>query len=109
MNREEILNKSRLENKNGDERELQVNAKAGNIAFRFGVLMCMLMVVIERLLCSTSTISSPLFAVYCFMTAVSELYVGITLKSKKGLYLGIVFGILCVLFLVFFILDCVGK
>ena len=108
MNRDEILSKSQLENKNGDERELQVNAKAGNIAFRFGMLACMLLIMIERLLCDTSKISTPLFTVYCFMSAVSELYVGITLKSKKGLWLGILYGVLCVLFLIFFILDCVG-
>ena len=67
MNREEILNKSRSENQNGDEREMQVNAKAGNIAFRFGGAMCMILMLIERLLCETSKVVPPLFAVYLFM------------------------------------------
>ncbi len=109
MNRDEILNKSRSENKNGDERELQVNAKAGNIAFRFGGALCMILMLIERLLCNTSKVVPPLFAVYLFMASSSEIYAGIVLKTKKRWIPGVIYGLLCIAFTVFFIMDCVGM
>lgn len=108
MNREDILNKSRAENKGADERELQVNAKAGNIAFRCGAALCMILILIESLLCDTRGLMPPLFAVYLFMAACGEIYAGIALKSKRVI-LGVFYALLCVAFLVFFILDCLGT
>ena len=44
MTKEEILAKSRKENKSGDEREQRVIAQGGSIAKAVGLALCMLIV-----------------------------------------------------------------
>ena len=50
MNKEEILAKSRAENKGTDEREKLVLIKAGQIAFTVGGVMCMLIALFNSIL-----------------------------------------------------------
>ena len=108
MTRDEILNKSQQENKNGDERELQVNAKAGEIAFRGGGALCMIWVLIDHLIHDAYTIALPLFSLYAFMGAVSELYTGIVLRSKFKIILGIIYAAIFIGFVFLYVLECKG-
>ena len=50
MTREEILSKSRNENKAGDERDLQLRLKANRIAKAFGIAIAFLFVFIDSIL-----------------------------------------------------------
>lgn len=50
MNKEEILAKSRNENKGMDEREQQVLANGGRIAFHIGAVVCTLIVLLDAVL-----------------------------------------------------------
>ena len=47
MNKEEILARSRLENQNGDERELDAYTQGWKHAAKIGLLMCAVLMILE--------------------------------------------------------------
>ena len=108
MNREEILSKSREENQNGDEREQQVVAKAGSLAFHLGAPFCILLAGFVNIATHREQSTMPLWALYEFMSAINCLYVGAQLKSKRHLFAGAVWGVLCIASLTIVVLDCTG-
>lgn len=108
MDREEILSKSREENQGGDEREQQVEAKAGGLAFRLGAPFCILLAGFVNITTNREQSTMPLWALYEFMWAISCLYAGVRLKSKRRLFVGVVWGLLCIASLTIVVLDCIG-
>ena len=97
MNKEEILAKSRAENKGTDEREKLVLIKAGQIAFTVGGVMCMLIALFNSILSmvdhgGTRTdpkLNTMLWGIYLSMLGSLFLYKYIKLKKKHELFLAI--------------------
>ena len=97
MNKEEILAKSRAENKGSDEREKQVLIKAGQIAFTVGGVMCMLIVLFNSILEMVDQggtrfdpkLNTMLWSIYLSMLGSLSLYKYIKLKKKHELFLAI--------------------
>ena len=82
MNKEEILLKSRKENKDGDEREMGLAKGSGMIVIiAFGVSLLVLSL-IEAIFLETEILTDGLGLQLFFAWAVQQLYLLITLKKK---------------------------
>lgn len=105
--REEILAISRAENKNGDERERDIYKTAIQIAYSVGLLLTGIIIFVASIFDSLPT---ELMIVYMGMSAATGLYCGIKSAQKRKLLLscGVICSLLCVFFIVFWILELCG-
>ena len=108
MNRDEILSKSQQENKNGDEREQQINLKGEALAKRIGASLCMIIVLLEEILAEQATAGFAAFSVYFAMYAVDYIYNAVVLKKKTSWIGGIVCGCFTVAMLTVLVLLLCG-
>ncbi len=103
MNKEEILAKSRKENKTMDEMELGAQAKAGKLAMNIGAVVCMVFVLLETL--RTGKTNHLLYAVYLCMLSVFHFATFKNIHKKKDFIYGILFGLLAVGFIGLYIAN----
>ena len=106
MNKEEILEKSRFENRNLDEMEKDTLLKAGRLASGVGGMLCMLIMLIEISL-SAKGPSLCLWTVYLSMTSTTLLVKYKSRKKKHELIFGLIQMALAVIFLVLHIMKIV--
>ena len=106
MNKDEILAKSRNENKNGDERDLKNREKSYSISAGVATLVCIIMATIEEMLFQRS--AAGIWVIYAaieFTTALS----GAILSKKKWLVgLSVFMGIVLVAMVYFYIRENLG-
>jgi hypothetical protein len=107
MNRDEILEKSRAENENQDERERQVDAQAARRALSIGVVVCSLLVLIQLILVDRS--DPGVFAVWLSMSGTHTYTKYTQLQNKKRRIIGIVELVGAVLCFIAQILLLVGE
>ena len=101
MNREEILSKSRNENEVYDERERNIHTQSSAIAKAVGVLLCFIIVLIEKLFFEHPPIASmSAFSVSFTMDAVESWHRFFNLKGKFDLIKSILFSVFAVAFIV---------
>ena len=81
MTKEEILEKSRNENKGFDEREQQARIMAGNISQSFGVFLCLLTSMINRYFDGPRVVTIAVLMIYVGMGA--SQYIVSALRLKK--------------------------
>jgi len=105
MNREEILEKSRQENKNQDEMERDALAKAGQRACAVGGIVCALIIIFEALFVGQVNMST--WAVYLSMTGTMLLVKYTKLKKKHELVFGLMQLALALAFLVMYVIQTV--
>ncbi len=106
MNKDEILEKSRKENKNGDERDVRNKEKSYSISASVATLLCMIMVMIEEGVFNRS--ATAIWIIYAGVEFTTSL-VGAILSKKKWLIgLSIFMGILLVFMVVLYILENSG-
>ena len=105
MDREEILQKSRNENKNRDEMERSTFEKAGQTACAVGGFVCMIIIIIEAIF--TGQVNCGTWAVYLSMTGTMLLVKYFRLKKKHELVFGAAELILAAIFLVMFVIRLV--
>ena len=98
MNREEILAKSRQENKNKDLFDKEVEGKSIAFSGIAMVIMCLVYYVAEILLQSRKNYG--FFSIAAIYMAILFMMKGSKLKDKKKFYLGIVWLALAILFTV---------
>lgn len=103
MNKEEILAKSRAENKSMDELEKNVLDKAGKISTQVGLLLCCLIAVLEVIF--TGKVSMGSWTIYFGILTTQFLVKYCKLRQKHELLVTIFY---CVLFLAFFALFIKG-
>ncbi len=106
MNKEEILEKSRAENKNRDPYELEVS----NNGFALGFVSAM---IIGIILWAVELIATGInnFRIYCLAVAVisvSSLYRGVKLKNKKLVCIGVLTLLLDLLFTYAALMQALG-
>lgn len=97
MTKEEILAKSREENKNRDEMERFAYAKAGQRACAVGGLVCVIVILLEFIFAARVSFST--WAVYLSMTGTMLLTKYLSLKKKHELIFGILQLVFALLFL----------
>lgn len=106
MNKEEILAKSRCENKNGDELDRKNKDKSYSIGASVATLVCLIMVYIEEGVFKRSAMDIwVIYAAIEFTMALS----GAILSKKKWLVgLSIFMGALLVAMIFFYIRENIG-
>lgn len=105
MNREEILERSRKENKNQDEMEKDALAKAGQRACAIGGLVCMVIILLETIFAESVNVST--WAVYLSMTGTMLLVKYLRLKKKHELIFAVIQLILAAVFFVMYVIRLV--
>lgn len=106
MNKEEILNKSRNENQNGDERENKIKLRSYAISAAIGALLCMIFVFIESVIFDRNT--TLIWIIYCGMMFSESIMDAVKLKKKLDIGLSILWGLCFVVDIVVYILDNIG-
>lgn len=97
MNKDEILAKSRKENKDGDEREIQILANSSKIGMAVGGILAAIIVLFSRMV-NKPLLGLSAWAVYFTMFGSRRLYQFIQTREKIRLFqaiVGIVFGLAC--------------
>lgn len=106
--RDEILEISRNENKNGDEREKQIYKSAIQIAYSIGIILTGIIMLVTSVL--NRELPAELMIVYFGMAGTSGFYCGVKLTKRKPLFFagGIICSMACLLFIIYWILRLCG-
>lgn len=104
MDKNEILKKSREENKNRDFVEEAALAKANTIALAVGMMMCGIVSILRALLTEKGT-EPAVWAVYMSVLATTMLVKFFKLRRRHELLLGLLYLAFCVIFFVFYLHD----
>lgn len=97
MNRDEILEKSRKENRAGDEREIQLFANSSKIGMAVGGILSAIIVAFSRVI-NDPLLGLSAWAVYFSMFGSRRLYQFVKTKEKTRLLqaiIGITFALAC--------------
>lgn len=108
LTKEEILAKSREENKSGDEREKQQYSIANSLGFSIGLMLAGIVVIIS-VIC-TDRLPVEVMFVVAAMQSVQAILIGVKVRRQRKLYLtvGIVECVMSVVFLILWILELCG-
>lgn len=82
MNKDEILAKSRKENKSADEYETHIRLRAGKISKAVGVVLAFILVLIETIFLDSSVIGWTALTIAFGMNAVEDWIIVIKAKPK---------------------------
>ncbi len=97
MDRDDILKKSREENRNGDERELQIRRQAAlPVIITMGIIGLILMC-LEWIFLDTTLLTDGLYLLFTFVAAVQQWYLLAVLKKKYLIFTGIAFTFVSIL------------
>lgn len=102
MDKNEILAKSREENKNQDEREKLAIAKASQKATLVGALVCCFFIIFDIFL--GNGIFYPVYSIYLAITGSTLLFKFYYLKKPHELVFGIIEILIAIAFIVLYIL-----
>ncbi len=105
MNKNDILAKSRNENKNGDERERDIRLRAYATSASIGAIICMLLVIIESVFDRSI---SMIWIIYSGMMFSKDVINAIKLKKRMDIGLSVMWGIVLVLHFIVYILENIG-
>ena len=105
MNRDEILEKSRQENKNRDEMERDAMARAGQKACAVGGMLCAVIIILEAFFAEQINMST--WAVYLSMTGTMLMVKYIHLKKRHELAFGLMELALAAVFFVMYVIRLV--
>ena len=89
MTKDEILEKSRKDNKGMDEMELYTIFRGGSIAKGVGLALCMLIVFLTDTFGANPTASFGAFAIYWGMYGTDRLYRWLKLRERFDLLLAV--------------------
>ena len=98
MNKDQVLEKSRKENKVQDEMERDVYAQAGKLAAKIGGLVCGILLLLESFL--SDSVNFGHWVVYCSIYGTMWIFVAVKLKKKSDYIFG---GVMLLCGIVFFI------
>ena len=107
MERDEILERSRKENKNGDFVEAAVLAKANAIAIAVGIIVCGILSVLHAIFAETPDFS--VWTVYFSVLAATMLVKYVKLRRTHELLLGLLYGGFCIFFFVLYLRNLLGT
>lgn len=107
MDREKILETSRKENKQGDERDFAMRNKSYAISAGFGMLLCVVIAAIESIVFERTAAS--VWTIYLGMEFIAPLVGYITTKKKFLLFLSIFMGICFVFMAGLYIRECITR
>lgn len=100
MNKEEVLSKSRKENKKGDERDIQIITNASKVGMTIGGILAVILATISSIIDESPSMGFTAWAIYFSMIGSSDIYQYIKTKNKGSLIGGIITIIACITCLV---------
>ena len=106
MDKDEILAKSRKENKDMDFVEAEVLSKANGIALNVGIIVCGLLSILHAIFRETVDFSA--WTVYFSALTATMLYKYVKLRRRHELLIGLFYAACCVMFFVFYLRDVLG-
>ena len=106
MNKEDILAKSRKENKNKDIAELEVIDQASKIAGRVGMLVCCIIAILEVIFLGKPNLST--WAIYFSILAALMIVKYIRLRRRHELWITVLYSACFALFFLGYILKLAG-
>ncbi|MBQ8194192.1 MAG: hypothetical protein IJZ47_02395 [Oscillospiraceae bacterium] len=98
MNKEQILEMSRKENKEQDLYELEISSKATRVSSLICVIICAVLYVAEIMVCGNQNYG--LWTIIAAFIAGTFLYTGIKLKNKVKIAVGILWTVIAVIAIV---------
>lgn len=98
MNREDILEMSRQENRNKDLVEESLLDKSNGIACLVALLLCCILYAAEIMIKGVTNYG--LFSIYTSYTAIVQLVKAVNLKNKRNLVAGIISIVLTIIVLI---------
>lgn len=104
MDKDEILKKSREENKDRDFVEEAVLARANTIALAVGMVMCGIISILRGLLTEKGT-EPAVWTVYFSVLAAGMLVKFVKMRKRHELLLGLLYAAFCVFFFVLYLRD----
>lgn len=107
MNKEEVLTKSREENRNIDIAEQDVIQQSSSIATKVGLLLCCVINIVQVII--SSEVNSSCWVVYFGMMGTLFLVKFLKLRRKHELALTILYYAVGIFFFAVYILKIVGK
>lgn len=106
MDKEEILAKSRQENKNRDMEDLEVQSWAIGIAVKIGVMFCSLLSVLEAIFRGKPNMTC--WTIFFGVLGATMVLKFVRLRRKHELAVGILYLGLCVFFFVMYVRGLIG-
>lgn len=106
MKKEDILEKSRKENKNKDLADLEISAQAGNIGGRVGACVCCLISLVFYWVTETLLLSP--WIIYFSILGTHYLVKYSRIQRKTDLAITLLYYAMCILALIFFVIRLVG-
>lgn len=107
MDKEEILAKSRKENRDRDFVEAEVLVKANQIALHVGTFTCGLLAILHVIFLETLDYSA--WTVYFSVLATTMLVKYVKLRRRHELVIGVFYAACCVMFFVLYLRDLLGE
>lgn len=95
MNKNEILEKSRNENKNADPYEMEINAKAGSYGVIAALILCFILFLIQ--IFAGHGLNYGLWAICSILNAAASCYKAAKLKTKNLTFIAVSYSIMSVL------------
>ena len=106
MDKDEILARSRKENKDRDFVEAEALAKANSIALSVGIMICGLLSLLHVIF--LETVDYSVWTVYFSVLATVMLVKYVKLRRRHELVIGLLYAAFCVIFFVFYLQDLLG-
>ena len=106
MNKDDVLQMSREENQNGDEREKDIQLRSYAIGAVIGMFLCVIFMFIEYFVFDRRL--TPILIIYAGMMFAKSTLDAIGLKKKFDVITSILLGLGFAMFIVLYILDNVG-
>ena len=106
MDKDEILARSRKENRDRDFVEAEVLAKANSIALNVGIMVCGVLSILHVIFRDTVDFSA--WTVYFSALATTMIVKFVKLRRRHELILGLFYAACGVLFFVFYLRDVLG-
>ncbi len=109
MDRNEILEKSRKENRGGDEREAQITAKAWQLGAAVGIMICGVAMTVFGLVFDQpmKTMADNMMMYFCMIATVYT-YKAVKLKTRLDMAFASVFWAFFIFFTVIAVMSFLG-
>lgn len=106
MDKKEILEKSRSENKKQDEYQAEVNKSGLRVGMLSVVIVCLVLMIVEYAI--YDNLDTGYIVIITVVNAVMYLYQGIKLKDKTFISAGVLWSIVTVIDVANYIIHLVG-
>ncbi len=105
VNKDDILQMSREDNQNGDEREEKIKLRTYAVSAALGCLFCMILVFIEE--CIFDRSATAIWIIYSGMMFSKYIMDAVKLKKRFDIVLSVLWGLICIINIVIYIIDII--